>query len=65
MKSSLDSEAWWPKDLIPAPKRQMQVDLCAFKASLFHTVGSTQARTTENVGKEKKITKNSLCVVKV
>lgn len=53
-KSSLDSEAWWYKDSIAAPKRQMQVDLCALKASLFHTVGSRQARTTENVCKEKK-----------
>jgi hypothetical protein len=31
---------WWPRTLIPALRRQRQVDLCEFKASLVYIVSS-------------------------
>jgi hypothetical protein len=35
---------WWHGTLIPAPRRQRQVDLCKFKASLVYRVSSRTAK---------------------
>jgi hypothetical protein len=37
---------WWFKPLIPKLKRQRQVDLCEFEASLISIMSSKSARTT-------------------
>jgi len=37
---------WWHMSLIPAPRRQRQVDLFGFKVSLIYKVSSRTARAT-------------------
>jgi hypothetical protein len=38
------SLAWWHMRLVPALRRQRQVDLCEFEANLIHKVGPGQPR---------------------
>ena len=38
---------WWPTALIPAFRRQRQVDLCEFKANLVYIVSSRTAGATQ------------------
>ena len=46
---------WWFKPLIPKLKRQRQVDLCEFEASLVYKSSSRTARATQgNSVSEKK-----------
>ena len=40
-------EVWLCRPLIPALRRQRQVDLCDFKASLVYIASSRQVRTTQ------------------
>ena len=52
---------WWRTPLIPAPRKQRQMDVCEFEASLFYRVSSRTAKNTyrdavskQNKTKEKK-----------
>jgi hypothetical protein len=38
---------WWCTTLIPAPRRQRQVDLCESEASLVYTASSRTAKATQ------------------
>jgi len=46
-KSPSSARWWWCKLLIPALRRQRQVDLCEFKASLVYRVSSRTGRAAQ------------------
>jgi len=53
---------WWCTPLIPAFRRQWQVDLCEFKASLNYRASSRTAEVTQrNPDSERKKTKTKNC----
>jgi hypothetical protein len=39
--------SWWCTPLVPALRRQIQVDLCVFKASLVYSTSSRTAKATQ------------------
>ena len=51
---NISAELWWHTPLIPALRRQRQVDFYEFKASLVYRVSSRIARRTLSQKKRKK-----------
>ena len=47
VKRNNRGQAWWHKNLIPALRKQRQVDLCECEASLVYIASSRTARATE------------------
>ena len=47
-------DKWWHLLLIPALKRQRQVDLCEFEVSMVYIMGSRTVKATKRNGLENK-----------
>ena len=51
---NISAELWWHTPLIPALRRQRQVGLYEFKASLVYRISSRIARATQRTLSQKK-----------
>ena len=47
LRTTVLGQAWWHRPLTPALRRQRQVDLCEFQASLGYTVNSRTAKVIQ------------------
>jgi len=61
MSQNKQSEAWGPKPLIPALRKQRQADLCEFEASLHYkaSCGTARALTQINSVSKSKMRENT------
>jgi hypothetical protein len=57
-REKISGWALWPTPLIPAPRRQRQVNLCEFEASLVYRASSSTTRPIHKTLSRKKTKQN-------